>query len=357
MRAKVYIIAEAGVNHNGSLARAHDLIDCAVASGADAVKFQSFRTEALVSRSAPMAKYQMDNDPSNETQFEMLKKLELSVNDHFELQKHATEKKIDFLSTPFEIESLKFLVNDLKMKTIKIPSGELTNGPFLLEIAYSAESVILSTGLATLEEINQALKVLAFGFSKANGLPVLSSLNSELTSDDMNLLKERVTILHATTEYPAPVEDINLNAMIDLREKFGLPVGYSDHSLGITIPIAATALNASIIEKHFTLDRSLPGPDHRASLEPRELAEMVSAIRETEKALGDGHKRPMSSEAKNLPIARKSLHAGQDIKKGEAFSIENLAIKRPGSGISPMQYWDYLGRLATRDFERDDLIE
>ena len=356
MNRSVYIIAEAGINHNGSLSRAKELIDCAAEEQADAVKFQSFRTELLVSRTAPKAEYQAVNDEGSSTQFDMLKEVELSEDSHHELEEHARKRGVQFLSTPFETTSLKFLTEKLGMETIKVPSGELTNGPFLLEVARKAKSIILSTGMGNLDEIRMALKLIAYGFSEVSERVPGFDLLEELTAEQLDCLRERVTILHATTEYPAAMADINLRAMKSIQDRFGLPVGYSDHSPGIIVPIAATALGASVIEKHFTLDKTLPGPDHKASLDPKELKQMVRAIRDTELALGDGEKRPAESEKKNMPIARKSLHASRPIEKGEAFTAENLSIKRPGNGVSPLKYWEYLGNPASQDYQTDELI-
>jgi 2,4-diacetamido-2,4,6-trideoxy-beta-L-gulose transferase len=359
MSKKVYIIAEAGVNHNGSVERALEMIDAASAAKADAIKFQTFKTENLVSKSAPKAEYQNRNAGESDSQFEMLKKLELSESDHIKLLEYSKSKGIDFLSTPFDFQSLDFLVRILNLKTIKIPSGEITNGPFLLAIARISDNVILSTGMANLAEIESALGVLAFGFSSpAEKLPVFSDFMKTLQSPlGADLLKKRVTILHATTEYPAPFSDVNLNAIKTIGSAFGLPVGYSDHTRGIHIPIAAVAIGATMIEKHFTLDRNLPGPDHKASLEPDELSTMVRSIREIESSLGDGRKLAVESEIKNIAIARKSLHALIDIKKGDRFSEKNLTSKRPGNGISPMMYWEYLGKQSSADFIQDDLIQ
>ena len=331
---KTLIIAEAGVNHNGELGMAKQLITAAAEAGADIVKFQTFKSEKVISRFAVKAEYQKALTGSTETQLEMVKKLELDLGAHIELQKYCREKGVEFLSTPFDLESI-VLLDRLGLKRFKIPSGEITNYPFLKSIAGYNKQVIMSTGMARLGEVESALKV--------------------LTNNGMD--KEKITILHCNTEYPTPYEDVNLRAMQTLKQAFGVSVGYSDHTQGIEVPIAAVALGATVIEKHFTLDRTLPGPDHKASLEPLELNSMVSAIRNIEKSMGDGIKKPSSSEVKNIPVARKSIIAARDIKVGEIFTEENITTKRPGDGISPMRWNEILGRKATRDFNEDQLIE
>jgi len=330
---KVFIIAEAGVNHNGSLELAKKLVDVAVEAGADAVKFQTFKAENLVSKSAKKAKYQVENTGSDESQYEMIKKLELGFDEFEELKKYCDEKGIMFLSTPFDDDSIEFL-DKLGLEIFKIPSGEITNLPYLRKIGSLNKKVILSTGMADLGEVEDALDVLISAGTK----------------------KENITVLHANTEYPTPIEDVNLKAMQTIACAFGVDVGYSDHTLGIEVPIAAVAMGAKVIEKHFTFDRNLPGPDHRASLEPDELKAMIKAIRNIEKALGDGIKRPSKSESKNIEIARKSIVAKRDIKKGEKFTEENLAVKRPGNGISPMRWDEIIGKIASRDYKEDELI-
>jgi len=354
-----YIIAEAGVNHNGNEDMAFNLVDVAVEAGADAVKFQTFKAENLVTKSADKAAYQKQTTDSAETHFEMLKRLELSHELHSRLITYCKEKKIDFLSSAFDLDSLDFLVNELKLKTLKIPSGEITNGPLLLAHARAGCNLILSTGMSTLAEVEEALGVLAFGFisNKAIKPSKTSFHQAYLSIEGKSLLKERVTILHCTTEYPSPIQEINLNAILTMRSAFGLKVGYSDHSEGITVPIAATAIGAVLIEKHFTLDKTLPGPDHKASLDPDDLYAMVKAIRAVEQAMGDGMKVPMPSELKNKPIARKSLTTTRNIKKGEKFTKDNITIKRPGIGISPMQYWHMLGETAKDNFGEDEVIK
>jgi N,N'-diacetyllegionaminate synthase len=332
--SKVFIIAEAGVNHNGSVELAKKMIDAAVISGADAIKFQTFRAEKLASLSAPKAQYQMKNDSTSETQFEMLKKLQLSDDSFKELFWYCQKKGILFLSSPFDKESVDLLV-DLGAKIIKIPSGEITNLPYLRKIGRLNKRLIVSTGMAYLKEIEDTLKVLT-GYGTR---------------------KENVTILHCNTQYPTPVEDVNLNAMLTLRDTLCVNIGYSDHTPGIEIAIAAVALGASVIEKHFTLGKDMDGPDHRASLEPDELKTMVNAIRNVEKAFGNGFKEPSPSELENRNIVRKSIIAYEDIKKGDLFTENNIATKRPATGISPFEWDHVIGQFAKRDFTKDELIE
>ena len=329
---RTYIIAEAGVNHNGSLALAKQLVDAAKASGADCVKFQTFNARNVVSKHAEKAAYQKRETGSDESQYDMIKKLELSFDEFAELHDYCNQSGIEFLSTPFDRESIVFL-SSLGMKRWKIPSGEITNLPHLIQIARLGEPVILSTGMSTMEEVGRAVTLL-----KDNG-------------------SGEITLLHCTTEYPAPFADANLRAMQTMRDKFDLPVGYSDHTEGIEASIAAVALGADVIEKHFTLDKSMEGPDHKASLEPQELKTMVQAIRNIELAMGSGTKKVADSERKNMIIARKSIVAKRDIKQGETLSEENLTVKRPGSGISPMMWFDVLGQTAKRDFKEDEMIE
>lgn len=329
---KVFIIAEAGVNHNGSIELAKKLIDKAAEAGADAVKFQSFKAESLVTKTAKKAKYQETATGTAENQFQMIKKLELDYEKHGELMNYCQEKGIMFLSSPFDLESID-LLHKLELEIFKIPSGEITNLPYLRKIGKLKKKVILSTGMSTLGDIEQAFEIL-----RENG------------TDD-------ITVLHCNTEYPTPMKDVNLNAMNTIRDAFKVEVGYSDHTLGIEIPIAAVALGATVIEKHFTLDKTMEGPDHRASLEPDELRAMVKAIRNIEIALGDGLKKLTESESKNKDIARKSIVASQNIKKGEIFTEENLTVKRPGDGISPMNWDQVLGKIAKQDFKEDEKIE
>ena len=328
------IIAEAGVNHNGDLDLAKQLIDAAAEAGADLVKFQTFSAERLVTQGAPKADYQTRTTGQSESQFAMLRRLELFHEMHEALMAHCRERGIGFFSTGFDTESLDYL-DSLGAERFKVPSGEITNLPYLRHIGGFGKPVILSTGMATLGEIEEALAAL-----EAAGTP-----------------RTRITVLHCNTEYPTPMADVNLRAMNSIRDAFGVAVGYSDHTPGIEVPIGAVALGATVIEKHLTLDRNLPGPDHKASLEPGELAAMVRAIRNIEQALGDGIKRPSPSEAGNRPIARKSLVAAGPIRAGETFTPENVTAKRPGTGISPMRWDEVMGRAATRDYAVDELIE
>lgn len=329
----IFIIAEAGVNHNGSIELAKALIDIAAQSGADAVKFQTFKADKLVSKTAQKASYQKETTDADESQYAMIKKLELDERAHHALIDHCKKKNILFLSTAFDHESID-LLNHLGMEIFKIPSGEITNLPYLRHIGSLKKEVILSTGMATLDEIDAALHVLTTA----------------------GTAKEKITILHATTEYPCPIEEVNLRAMDTIRETFDIRVGYSDHTRGIEVPIAAAAMGASVIEKHFTLDRQMEGPDHKASLEPDELIAMVQAVRNIEKALGDGIKQPSPSEMKNIPIARKSIVASRAIQKGERLSAENITIKRPALGISPMLWDEIIGTIASKNYHEDEAI-
>lgn len=328
---KIFIIAEAGVNHNGDMETAKKLIDAASDAEADAIKFQTFKAENLVCKTAKKAEYQLKTTNQSETQYEMLKKLELTEQMHKELMEYCDKKKIMFLSTPFDIESIR-LLSELGMQLFKIPSGEITNLPHLREIARQQKRVILSTGMSSMNEVKAAVEVI-----KRNGT-------------------DNITLLHCNTQYPTPVSDVNLLAMVKMQEELGLPVGYSDHTQGIEIPIAAAALGAAVIEKHFTLDKNMEGPDHKASLEPQELKQMVAGIRRTELALGDGRKQASPSEQGNITVARKSIVAAKPVKKGEYFTEENLTVKRPGTGISPMQWDKILGTAADRNYEVDEMI-
>lgn len=332
---KVIIIAEAGVNHNGDINLAKSLVDAAVNAGVDYVKFQTFKAEELVSKDAQKADYQKVNtDNHTESQFEMLKKLELSEEQHIEIINYCKEHNIHFFSTAFDLPSLSYL-KSIGLKLVKIPSGEITNLPYLRMAADLFEEVIISTGMSTISEINDALNVFISGGIK----------------------KEKITILHCNTEYPTPMKDVNLKAMLHIQESFGTAVGYSDHTLGIEVPVAAVALGAKVIEKHFTLDKKMHGPDHAASLDPQELKAMVHAIRNIEQATnGSGFKEPSESEAKNRAIARKSIVAKKEIFKGEIFSAENITVKRPGGGISPMQWDEVVGKSASQNFGLDELI-
>lgn len=327
----VYIIAEAGVNHNGSFELACRLADAAKEAGADCVKYQTFKSENLVSKDAQKAEYQKKTT-GDSSQQDMLKKLELSYDSFVKLKEYCNKIGICFLSTPFDFESIDFL-KSLDMPFWKIPSGEVTNYPYLVALAKTGKPVVMSTGMCEMNEISDAIKVL-----KDNG-----------TKD--------IKLLHCNTEYPTPFEDVNLTAMKTMREAFSTEVGYSDHTKGIEVPIAAVALGATIIEKHFTLDRNMEGPDHKASLEPQELKQMVCSIRNIEKAIGTGDKTPSASEKKNITIARKSIVAKKEIKAGEVFTVENITVKRPGTGISPMRWNEVLGTKALRDFNEDEKIE
>ncbi len=330
---RVFVIAEAGVNHNGSIELAKQLIDVASEAGADAVKFQTFKAENLVSKHATKAAYQRETTDSEESQFDMIKRLELDVDRHKELMDYCNQKKIMFLSTPFDHDSIE-LLEKMGLEVFKIPSGEITNLPYLRHIGRLDKKVILSTGMADIGEIEDALDVLIEAGTK----------------------KKNITVLHANTMYPTPMEDVNLKAMQTIACTFGVEIGYSDHTLGIEVPIAAVAMGAQVIEKHFTLDKTMEGPDHRASLEPDELKAMVKAIRNIEKALGSGIKKTSLSEKPNMEVARKSIVAAREIKKGEVLSEDNLAVKRPGNGLSPMRWDEIVGTNASRDYRQDELI-
>ena len=328
----VFIIAEAGVNHNGSLELAKALVDKAAEAGADAVKFQTFITESIVCKGTDKAEYQKNTTDTNETQYDMLKRLELTPYMYAEVMNYCKIKGISFLSTPFDLDSIDYL-NEIGIPIMKIPSGEITNYPYLKKIGQTKKNVILSTGMSRLEEVEVAIKVL-----RENG-------------------SNNITVLQCNTDYPTPYSDVNLNAMLTMKEKLNVPIGYSDHTMGIEIPIAAVAMGATVIEKHFTLDRNMEGPHHKASLEPEELRAMVQAIRNVELALGEGVKTPSKSEEKNISIVRKSIVAKKNISKGDLFSAENLTTKRPGSGLSPMCWDEVIGQKAKKDFRRDELIE
>lgn len=355
---KTYIIAEAGVNHNGSLRMAKDLVNVAKETGADAVKFQTFKAENLVTKKAQQANYQVENIGEATSQFAMLKKLELTYDEFTELQLYCETKKIEFLSTPFDFESADFLLDKLTISKVKIPSGELTNAPFIHYIATKGKPIILSTGMATNEEIHEALAFIAYGLAKPQEKVLLEQVYAFYkTVEAKKVLKEYVTLLHCTTEYPTPIESINLKAMNEMESNFYLPIGLSDHSEGINIPIAAVGMGAKVIEKHFTLDKTLEGPDHIASLNPDELKEMIKGIRDIELALGDGIKKPTAIEMQNRIPARKSLVAKTPIKAGELFTTENLTIKRPGGGIEPSKYWSIIGETASISYDEDALID
>ncbi len=354
-----YIIAEAGVNHNGSLKMAMELVEAAADAGADAVKFQTFKADKLVSRNAPKAGYQTQTTDAAESQFDMIRKLELDEETHRVLIAHCNAKGIQFLSTPFDFDSLEMLARTFDLPRLKLPSGELTNAPLILRAARTGKPVILSTGMSTLGEVEAALGVLAFGYAaRIDELPSPAAFRESYGSAaGQEALARNVVLLHCTTEYPAPFDEVNLRAMDTLQDAFGLPVGFSDHTTGIAVPIAAAARGAAVIEKHFTIDRDLPGPDHKASLEPSELTEMVKGIRQVEQALGSRLKAPTISESRNIPVARKSLVAAKPIRTGERFTEENVAVKRPGNGATPFLFWDLLGQRVTRDYEPDEVIE
>jgi N-acetylneuraminate synthase len=354
----VTIIAEAGVNHNGDLDRGLRLIDCAKEAGADAVKFQTFRPERLVAAHAPKARYQQTLGSPPESQSQMLEKLALSESDHHRLLRHCQEQGIRFLSTPFDCLSLHFLVHELGLDLIKLSSGAVTHGPLLLAAAQSGVDIILSTGLSDLGEVEQALGVLAYGLTQSSQPKEGSECGAAFGSvAGQDALIQWVTLLHCTSQYPAPFEDVNLRGMDTLKRAFGLGVGYSDHTLGISVSLAAVARGARIIEKHFTLDRTLPGPDHKASLEPGELVSMVRGIREVEAALGEDKKEIAPSELENRSVVRSSLTALAPIPEGGFFTQQNVGVKRPGTGISPIYYWSWLGKRASRDFAKDEMIE
>lgn len=331
---KVIVIAEAGVNHNGDIDLAKRLIDVAADAGADYVKFQTFKAENIASKNAMKAGYQKRTTSGDESQLQMLKKLELQYDDHLTLIDYCNNRSIQFLSTPFDLDSIS-LLKGLGIELGKIPSGEITNLPYLEKMAKNFSELIMSTGMADIDEIENAIAVI-----QSTGFP-----------------KNKLTVLHCNTEYPTPFDDVNLKAMQTIASSLGVKVGYSDHTLGIEVPIAAVALGAEVIEKHFTLDRSMEGPDHRASLEPAELVAMVASIRNIEKALGDGSKQPSESEKKNIGIVRKSIVAIRPIQKGEILTEENIGIKRPGNGVSPMKWKKALGTAAIKDFNEDELIE
>jgi len=328
-----YIIAEAGVNHDGLIENAFRMIDVAARTGVDAVKFQSFKTENYVTKTAIKAEYQIQTTGVGESQFEMIKALELTEDNQYQIKEYCDKKGIEFLSSPFDFWGIDFL-DGMGLQKLKIPSGEINNLPYLEKIGALNKKIILSTGMSNMQEVAFALDLLT----------------------DVGTNKNNITILHCNTEYPTPMEDVNLKAMLSIRDELGVAVGYSDHTLGIEIPVAAVALGASVIEKHFTLDRTLPGPDHAASLEPDELKAMVKAIRNIEKALGDGVKNPSLSEINNISLIRKSIVAATDIKKGEIFTGKNLAVKRPGTGIPPTSWYELIGVKAQKDYKIDELI-
>ncbi len=359
MTDRATIIAEAGVNHNGSLDLALRLVDLATEAGADIVKFQTFRADALATASAPRARYQAANTGDADSQLAMLRALELDEQAHLRLLQHCRDAGIRFLSTPFDDASLRFLVDTLRVDALKIGSGEITNGPFLLAAARTGLPVILSTGMSTLSEVEAALGVLAFGYRRPHGAePGRNAFDEAYCEEEgQHALREKVTLLHCTTEYPAAFEDANLRAMDTLTAAFGVRVGLSDHTPGIAAAVAAVARGACMIEKHFTLDRNMPGPDHKASLAPADLKQLVRTIREAEASLGTATKRPSPAERSNIPVARRVLVAARDIAAGERFSKENIVAKRAGSGISPMRFWEFQGRVARRAYRQDEALD
>lgn len=360
VQTSCFVISEAGVNHNGDLDKAFGLVEASADAEADAVKFQTFRADQLTTKAAQQSQYQKTNTGIEESQQDMLRRLELSFDDHIAVRDLCEKRGVEFMSTPFDLDSATFLVNELGVTRMKVGSGDLTNGPMLLHTARLGQPIILSTGMGSLADIEAALGVLAFGLiAEKSAAPSTQAFREALTSrEGRAAVKRMISVLHCVTDYPAQMQAVNLRAMNTISDAFfGIPVGYSDHTLGITIPIAAVARGACVIEKHITLSRDLPGPDHRASLEPAEFTAMVQGIRDVESALGDGAKLPHVSEVQNIAVARRSLTVSQDVKDGEAFTADNLGTKRPGTGISPMLYWDYLGREATRDYEVDELVE
>jgi N-acetylneuraminate synthase len=358
MSESTYIIAEAGVNHNGRDDLALELVDVAAAAGADAVKFQTFKADRLAVETAEMCDYQVRNTGRQEGQREMLKRLELSREAHFLVAERCRQKNIDFLSSPFDLGSLAFLVEEMDLPVIKVPSGEITNGPYLLGIAQSGRRTILSTGMAELDEIADAVDLLAWGYLGRGAKGRAADFKgARLTAEGAAILKQKLTILHCTSEYPAPFETVNLRAMQTLREQFGVPVGLSDHSEGIAMPIAAVALGAVVIEKHFTLDKTMEGPDHKASLDPAQLRSMVEGIRAVELGLGTAEKSPSAAERRNRTHVRKSLVVDRPIAAGAVIVAEDLDAKRPGTGISPMRFWDTVGQVARRAYRPGDLLD
>lgn len=351
------VIAEVGVNHNGDVERAMDLVDAGADAGADAVKFQTFRADMLVTGAAPKADYQIRQTGARQTQAQMLEALELGREAFHRIGARCRKRGVEFMSTPFDEPSVDFLIDDLAVARLKVSSGDLTNGPLLLRMARAQVPIILSTGMSTIRQIADALGVLAFGFVEGD-VPSRAAFAEALASTHgRRALEANVMILHCTSEYPTPFGDVNLRAMDTIRQAFGLKVGYSDHTVGITVPIAAVARGACAVEKHFTLDRMLPGPDHAASLEPRELKAMVEAIRQASQCLGSAEKAPTASELATAEAARRSLHAVRPIRTGEPFTADNIAALRPGTGRSPMEFWDVVGTRATRDYAAEEAID
>ena len=361
LNTKIKIIAEAGVNHNGDISIARDLVDIAYEAGADIVKFQTFKANNLVTSDAKMAKYQQINTGKSESQLDMLKRLELKYEDHHELKEYALKLGIEFLSTAFDSHSLNFLVQEIGLHRLKIPSGDITNGPLILEHAWTKLPIILSTGMSDLDEIQQALKVICYGYMTEKNRINQIDFNKieELYSSEAGreIIKQKVTILHCNTEYPTPLKDVNLASMDVIQNKFNTCVGYSNHTLGIDASLYAAARGASVIEKHFTVSRNMNGPDHLASIESKELTSMVKKIREIELIIGEQKKSPSVSEIQNKVIARKSIIASRNIKKGSIIKPIDLIIKRPGSGLSPMKYWKLLGTTAKKDYKKEEIFE
>jgi len=359
MHRRTLIIAEAGVNHNGDRARAIALVEAAARAGADIVKFQSFRADKLATAEAEKASYQQATTGKAQSQLDMLRALELSTDDEVQIAAACAASNITYMSTPFDADSATHLVRNVGVLTLKVGSGDLTNAPLLLHLARFRLPIILSTGMGTLAEVEQALGVVAFGYLRdTSARPTPADFaNLLLDRATWTELRAKVTLLHCTTEYPAEPRSINLRAMATLSDAFGLPVGFSDHSRGIHIASAAVALGATVIEKHLTLDRNLPGPDHRASIEPDEMAAMIASIRDVEAAMGDGRKVPAPEEIPNRAVARRSLVVLQPVRAGERFTADNLGVKRPGSGIPPIEYWSYLGKAASRDYAANEALE
>ena len=356
---ETFIIAEAGVNHNGDISRAIKMVKVAANSGADAIKFQSFKADRMVSQLAKKADYQSKNTGKSGSQLDMLKELELSELEQIQLAEECKKNNIEFMSTPFDIESADFLAKEINIRRFKVGSGEITNAPLLLGLGSYRKPIILSTGMSTIPEIQDALSVLAYAYGNEKKEP--SSSDSFKTFSNLKIIQEvlrdSITLLHCTSLYPTQPESVNLLAIKSLSKRFNLEVGFSDHTQGISISLGAVALGAKVIEKHFTLDKCLKGPDHKASLEPNELNQMIKTIRVLETSLGSGEKIPFKDEYKTAMVARKSLVAINNIDKGDVFSQTNLGIKRPGTGISPFSYWDYLGQKAIRSYKIDEIIE
>lgn len=353
---RTFVIAEAGVNHNGSIDRAHQLVDAAAEAGADAVKFQTFKADRLASATAPKAAYQARETGESESQLQMLRALELSADAHRSLMAHCASRGIEFLSSPFDEDSLALLVT-LGVKRLKLGSGELTNAPLLLAAARSGLPLLVSTGMATLAEVEEALGALSFGHASPSAAPSRAAFAAAwATPSSRDWVQSNVTLLHCTTEYPSPADESNLRAMQTMRQRFGVACGYSDHTVGNAVCLAAVALGAVAIEKHVTLDRNLPGPDHKASIEPDELKRLVHGIRTVESALGDGVKAATPAEAPNMAVARKSIVAAKPIAKGERITADHVTVKRPGTGRSPFELWDVIGSVASHSYDIDDLI-